>query len=122
MKLEPGTLKLESVTFRVGDKPLVEDFSLEVAPGEMVGLLGPNGAGKSTLLRTIYRLNRPSAGRVLVNGKDVWRQSTAWMARNVGAVLQDMPGDFPLTVRDVVAWGDPPTRSCSNPTMRTTAR
>ena len=40
----------------------------------------------------------------LMNGEDAWRQPTEWVARNVGAVLQDMPAEFPLTVRDVVAY------------------
>ncbi|WP_367716541.1 ABC transporter ATP-binding protein [Nitratireductor sp. GISD-1A_MAKvit] len=101
----PGTLEMRSVCFRVGEKVLVDDVSLRVEAGEMIGLLGPNGAGKSSLLRTIYRINRPSMGAVLVNGKDAWQQSTKWMARNVGAVLQDMPAEFPLTVQDVVAMG-----------------
>lgn len=103
--IDPGTLTLDGVSFAVNGKPLVQSVSLDVAPGEMIGLLGPNGAGKSSLLRTIYRTNRPTGGRVLVNGKDVWQQSAQWTARHVGAVLQDMPADFPLTVRDVIAMG-----------------
>lgn len=103
--IRPGTLVLQNVGFSVNGKSLVRDVSLKVEAGEMIGLLGPNGAGKSSLLRTIYRTNRPTEGQVLVNGQDVWRQSSSWVARHVGAVLQDMPGDFPLTVYDVVAMG-----------------
>ena len=105
MSIQPGTLSLESVSFAAGGRTLVSDISFDVAPGEMIGVLGPNGAGKSSLLRTIYRTNRPSSGRVLVNGHNVWQQSATWCARQVGAVLQDMPTDFPLTVGDVVAMG-----------------
>ena len=105
MSIEPGSLSLDNVSFAMGERLLVRDISLDVAPGEMIGLLGPNGAGKSSLLRTIYRTNRPSSGTVLVNGRNVWQQSASWAARHVGAVLQDMPADFPLTVRDVVAMG-----------------
>ncbi len=105
MSIEPGSLSLNNVSFAAGGRTLVRDISLDVKPGEVVGLLGPNGAGKSSLLRTIYRTNRPSSGQVLVNGKDVWQQSASWAARHVGAVLQDMPADFPLTVQDVVAMG-----------------
>lgn len=103
--IPPGHLALEDVCVSAGGVSLVAGVSLEAAPGEMLGLLGPNGAGKSSLLRTVYRMTRPSAGRVLVNGQDVWRKSTNWVARHVGAVLQDMPADFPLTVRDVVTMG-----------------
>lgn len=103
--IKPGTLTLDAISFAIGGKTLIDNVSITVAPGEMIGLLGPNGAGKSSLLRTIYRTNRPSAGRVLINGEDVWRQSARWTAQHVGAVLQDMPADFPLTVEDVVAMG-----------------
>ena len=103
--IQPGALTLERVSYAIDGKPLIEDISLNVAPGEMIGLLGPNGAGKSSLLRTIYRTNRPSSGRVLVNGEDVWARNARWTARHVGAVLQDMPADFPLTVEDVIAMG-----------------
>ncbi len=105
MTIVPGALTIEDVSFNIGAARLVDDVSLEVAPGEMVGLLGPNGAGKSTLLRTVYRINRPSEGRVLVDGEDVWKRPSAWVARHVGAVLQDMPAEFPLTVIDIVAMG-----------------
>ena len=105
MSVRPGTLDLRSVTVKAGRKTLVDRVSIHVREGEMVGLIGPNGAGKSSLLRTAYRINKPASGTVHVNGEDVWRQPTEWVARNVGAVLQDMPADFPLTVRDVVAMG-----------------
>ncbi|WP_373352804.1 ABC transporter ATP-binding protein [Pseudoroseicyclus sp. CXY001] len=104
-RLSPGRLTLDRVSFEAGGRPLLQAASLDIAPGEMVGLLGPNGAGKSTLLRTIYRINRPTSGRVLVDGEEAWAQSAAWVAQRVGAVLQDMPADFPLTVEEVVAMG-----------------
>lgn len=105
MIIQPGALQMDSVSVRIGRKYLVQDVSLELRPGEMLGLLGPNGAGKSSLLRTIYRINRPSKGVVRIDGEDVWQHSSTWVARQVGAVLQDIPADFPLTVRDIIAMG-----------------
>ncbi|WP_308259461.1 ABC transporter ATP-binding protein [Pseudonocardia sp. H11422] len=98
-------LRIEGVHYLAAGRALVDDVSLTVESGEIVGLIGPNGSGKSSLLRTVYRVNRPAAGRVLVDGEDVWRRSARWVAQRVGVVLQDMPADFPLTVRDVVAMG-----------------
>ncbi|MFI1380937.1 ABC transporter ATP-binding protein [Embleya sp. NPDC020886] len=98
-------LVLDEVGFAVGGRKLVDAVSLTVAPGEVFGLLGPNGSGKSTLLRSVYRVNRPTSGRVLLDDEDVWTHSARWAARRIGTVLQDMPTDFPLTVRDVVAMG-----------------
>jgi len=107
----PAALHLDRIAVHIAQKPLVQDISLEVRPGEFVGLLGPNGAGKSTLLRTIYRARRPDAGRVALDGVDLWSQPARWGAQRIGAVLQDMPTDFPLTVRDVIAMGRVPHQS-----------
>lgn len=56
------------LTKRYGDKTVVDDLSFTVRPGAVTGFLGPNGAGKSTTMRMIVGLDRPSAGRVTVNG------------------------------------------------------
>lgn len=100
-----AALTVDSVTCELGGRRVVEEVSLQVAPGEVVGLLGPNGSGKSTLLRAVYRVRRPTGGRVLLDGTDVWTRRPGWVARRIGVVLQDMPGDFPLTVREVVMMG-----------------
>ncbi|MFC6933233.1 ABC transporter ATP-binding protein [Actinomadura yumaensis] len=102
------TLVAEDVTVRAGGRALVEDVSLEAARGEVVGIVGPNGAGKSTLLRTFYRARRPTSGRVLLDGEDVWRMKGRALARRLAAVLQETPGEFELTVYDVVAMGRAP--------------
>ncbi|WP_283135216.1 ABC transporter ATP-binding protein [Rhizohabitans arisaemae] len=92
----------------VGGRPLVQDVSLEVAPGEVVALVGPNGAGKSTLLRTFYRAVRPTSGRILLDGDDIWLMPGKLLARRLAAVLQEASGEFELTVYDVVAMGRSP--------------
>ncbi|MFF2023906.1 ABC transporter ATP-binding protein [Streptomyces sp. NPDC058171] len=104
----PGALDIEDVTVAVGGRALVTGVSLQVAPGEVLGLAGPNGAGKSTLLRTVYRTLRPTSGRVLLDGEDVWRMPGKRLARQLAAVLQESAGDFELTVYDVVAMGRTP--------------
>ncbi|MEM9013103.1 MAG: ABC transporter ATP-binding protein [Pseudomonadota bacterium] len=85
--------------------------SFEVAPGQVLGVVGPNGAGKSTLLRLLYRYLRPRAGRVLLDGADIWRLPARDVARTVAVVLQEQPTDFALTVREIVALGRTPHRS-----------
>ena len=105
---EPGTLRAEEVSVVIGGRPLVDRVGLTAAPGEVVGLVGPNGAGKSTLLRTFYRAQRPTSGRVLLDGDDIWRIPGKHLARRLAAVLQETPGEFELTVHDVVAMGRTP--------------
>jgi len=65
-------LRIAHLTRRYGAIAALEDASLEVASGEIVGLLGANGAGKSTLLRTAAGLQPPDAGTVTIDGVDLW--------------------------------------------------
>ena len=60
----------EGLSKRYGDKLAVDDVSFTVRPGSVTGFLGPNGAGKSTTMRMIVGLDRPSSGRVTVNGSE----------------------------------------------------
>ncbi len=64
-------LSFEHVTKRFASLQVIEDFSREVEPGELLALVGPSGCGKSTLLHIAAGLERPSAGRMLVNGQPV---------------------------------------------------
>jgi ABC-2 type transport system ATP-binding protein len=64
----PSPLRIESLTHRYGDLLAVDDLSLTVGPGEIVGFLGPNGAGKTTTLRACSGLLAPDSGRVTIAG------------------------------------------------------
>lgn len=89
---------------------LLHPVSFKVESGQVLGVVGPNGAGKSTLLRLIYHYQRPTSGRILVDGKDIWSLPSRAAARKVAAVLQEQPGAFGLTVRDIVTLGRTPHR------------
>jgi ABC-2 type transport system ATP-binding protein len=64
-------IAVTNLTKNYGDLRAVTDLSFQVAPGEVVGLIGPNGAGKTTTLKCIVGIQRPSAGRVTIDGHDV---------------------------------------------------
>jgi branched-chain amino acid transport system ATP-binding protein len=64
-------LSVDGVTKAFGGVVANRDISFEVAPGELVGVIGPNGAGKSTLFDVITGFQRPSAGRIVLDGEDV---------------------------------------------------
>ncbi|CAM5734572.1 ABC transporter ATP-binding protein [Streptomyces fumanus] len=101
-------LTIAGVTLTAGARHLVRDVSLTARPGETIGLVGPNGSGKSSLLRTVYRVLRPAAGQVRVDGGDAWSLPVRRLARTVAAVVQDPAADFDLAVREVVAMGRTP--------------
>jgi putative spermidine/putrescine transport system ATP-binding protein len=81
-----GSLVLEALNKRYGASLAVERVDLDVSQGEMVALLGPSGCGKTTTLRMVAGFVPPSAGRVLIGGKDVTR--TPPHARDTGMVFQ----------------------------------
>jgi lipoprotein-releasing system ATP-binding protein len=77
---------------RAGKVDVLNGINLEVAAGETIALVGASGAGKSTLLHILGTLDRPTSGRVLFNGEDVFRQNDTALAafrnRFVGFVFQ----------------------------------
>ncbi|GAB4424044.1 MAG: ABC transporter ATP-binding protein [Chloroflexi bacterium OHK40] len=101
-------LDTDRVAVELSGRRIVDDVSLKIAPGEVVGLIGPNGSGKSTLLRAVYRMLRPSAGVIRLNDDDVWQLSARESARRTGVVVQETPGDFEFTVAEVVQMGRTP--------------
>ena len=66
-------LRVENLSLSYGHEKVLEDICLSVAKGEKVGICGRSGAGKTTLARCIMGLERPDAGRVLLNGSDISR-------------------------------------------------
>src|SRR5882672_5467303 len=95
-------VKLSAVTKRFGDVCAVRDLSLDIADGELMVLLGPTGAGKTTTLRTIAGLERPDAGRVSIDGRDVTAEPPA--VRDVAFVFQQYSLYPHLTVYDNLAF------------------
>ena len=93
----PAAVSLQNVFKKYDQRPVVNDLSFSIQPGEMFGLLGPNGAGKSTTIRMLTTLTRPSDGKIEVAGYDVVRQRNL-VKRNIGVVLQQISVDGDLTV------------------------
>ncbi|MCC6873056.1 MAG: FHA domain-containing protein [Sandaracinaceae bacterium] len=84
-------------------RPLLDNVSLSIFPGELIGMLGPSGAGKSTLLMTVLGLIRPTSGGVLLNGKPLFEQYESFRT-NVGYVPQDDIVHPELTVREALRY------------------
>src|SRR5436309_6594685 len=83
---------VEHLTMRFGDIMAVDDLTLEVPPGSVLGLLGPNGAGKTTALRMVLGLVHPTRGRTFLFGRPMRPGSP--LLRRVGSIVE-RPGFVP---------------------------
>lgn len=101
----------KDVDIAYGHRLIVEKLDLVIPPQRFTALLGPNGSGKSTILRTFAALMKPSAGSILLDGRDVAQLSTREMARKVGVLLQGPVAPEGLTVSDLVRQGRYPHQS-----------
>ena len=94
-------LRAERLSKSYAARRVVDDVSIEVHAGEVVGLLGPNGAGKTTTFYMIVGLTRPDAGTVFLNGEDVTTLPMYERARRGVSYLPQEPSVFrKLTVED----------------------
>ncbi|MER8488979.1 ABC transporter ATP-binding protein [Mesorhizobium australicum] len=96
-------LSIQHVRKSYGSNTVVQDFSLDVEPGEFVSFLGPSGCGKTTVLRMVAGFEEPSAGKIVVAGKDITRLKPN--QRNVGMVFQAYALFPNLTVAQNIAFG-----------------
>ncbi|MBQ1466223.1 MAG: ABC transporter ATP-binding protein [Eubacteriaceae bacterium] len=101
-------LSANSVTVTLSRKDIVKQVSVQVADGQFVGLLGPNGSGKTTLLKSIYRVLKPSAGIVTLDGTDIREMSYRESSKRMGVVSQFTNMSFDFTVEEIVLMGRAP--------------
>ncbi|ROQ32186.1 ATP-binding cassette subfamily B protein [Streptomyces sp. PanSC19] len=115
-----GKVALEGVSFRYEeDKPLIEDLSLTVDPGQTVAIVGPTGAGKTTLVNLLMRFYEVTGGRITLDGVDIAKMSREELRKGIGMVLQDT-WLFGGTIADNIAYGA--TRPVSRAEVEEAAR
>jgi ATP-binding cassette subfamily B protein len=86
-----GTIAFEHVTFAYGDgRPVLEDVSFRVEPGERVGIVGATGAGKTTVVSLLLRFHDVQAGRITIDGVDIREIDVARLRSMFGLVPQDV--------------------------------
>lgn len=102
-----GAVDINNISFSyTPDRPLIEDFSLSVEPGQHIAIVGPTGCGKTTLINLLMRFYDVKSGEIKIDGVDIRNMTKNSLRANYGMVLQDTwlkSG----TVRDNIAYGKP---------------
>ena len=105
LPLVRGHVAFDLVSFRYEpDRPLIEDFNLEVQPGQTIAIVGPTGAGKTTIVNLLMRFYDVDRGAITLDGRDIRALPRAELRRAFGMVLQDT-WLFAASIRDNVAYG-----------------
>ena len=102
------SLQLDDLSVDIGGRRIVTGIDLTVGDRQFAGLVGPNGSGKSTILKTVYRVHRPSAGRVLLDDTDLLSLGHKDTARRIAVVTQESASEFDFNVREMVMIGRTP--------------
>jgi len=100
-----AAVRVAGITCRYEAVPALQDVTLDVAAGEIVGIVGPNGSGKTTLLRALHGLLAPVRGSVVVEGRDLQSLGAREIAAMISAVPQHSRDGFGFTVYEVVMMG-----------------
>ncbi|MBU2357968.1 MAG: ABC transporter ATP-binding protein/permease [Alphaproteobacteria bacterium] len=100
-----GDIAFDGVRFGYeADRPILQDITLTVRPGETLALVGPSGAGKTSLLALVPRFYDPQAGQIRIDGIDIRDMTLQSLRRQVGIVSQDV-FLFGGTLRENIAYG-----------------
>lgn len=101
-----GEITFKKVTYTIGDKPILNDVNLTIAPGTFNAFIGPSGAGKSTLINLILRFASPDRGWINIDGKNISEYDTHFLRENIALVEQE-PDIFNLSFKDNIALSNP---------------
>ncbi len=101
-------IRAEHLTYAVGDKTILDDIAISIAPASFTAILGPNGSGKSTLLKCLTGAQKPSNGSVMLEGKPLSDYALSTLARKRAVLSQSTLINFPFTVSEIVMMGRNP--------------
>lgn len=87
-------IQFKNIVKKYRTTTIIEDFTLEIEPGQLVVFIGPSGCGKTTLLKMINKLIQPTSGKIYVDGTDISTMNAIELRRNIGYVIQNT-GLFP---------------------------
>jgi ABC-type multidrug transport system fused ATPase/permease subunit len=118
----PGAIRLDHVSFGHGSgPPVVDDVSIEIAPGERLGIVGASGSGKTTLALLLARFYDPTAGTVRFGGRDIRDFTAQSIRRSVGFVFEESYL-FSGTIHENIALGAPDATAATDAAVEQAAR
>jgi ATP-binding cassette subfamily B protein len=109
LQVPRGGITFEHLSFNYPSRPdtrALDDFQLEIKPGETVAFVGPSGAGKSTLFQLLLRFYDPGSGRILVDGVDIAGADPSAVRSHIGLVPQETM-IFGASARENIRYGRP---------------
>nr|WP_296299577.1 ABC transporter ATP-binding protein/permease [Rheinheimera sp.] len=107
LQLQQGKIEFQNVHFSYQtERPILQDFTLTILPGQKVAVVGSSGAGKSTLARLLYRFYDIQQGHILLDGQDIKELTLDSLRRAIAIVPQDTVL-FNSSIRDNIAYGNP---------------
>lgn len=98
----------QAVKMTFGSKEILKGIDLSLQNKEFLGIIGPNGSGKSTFLKCVYRVQKPTGGKIFFNGKELDELSYRESALQLAVVAQHNSYSFDFSVLDVVLMGRSP--------------
>ena len=98
----------EAVKLFIGNKEILKGLDFHLKPKEFLGIIGPNGSGKSMFLKCLYRVQKPTAGKIELNGRALDELSYRESALQLSVVAQHNFYSFDFSVMEVVLMGRSP--------------
>lgn len=101
----------QNVDISYGKNKIVEDLNLRIPEGRVTVIIGANGSGKSTILKALCRILHPDRGEVILDGKNIYTQSTKELAKRIAILPQSPESPEGLTVEELVSYGRSPYKA-----------
>lgn len=101
----PNVIDYDQVTFKYGDKVVLDQLSFTVSHGEKIALVGPSGGGKTTICSMLPRFYDPASGEIRINGRNINRYTLSSLRQQIGIVQQDV-FMFAATLRENIKYGN----------------
>jgi iron complex transport system ATP-binding protein len=103
--MEIKMIKAENITFKYGEKEIIQNTNFAIDRGDKIGIIGPNGAGKTTITKLLTGFRKDFGGKITIKGKDIRQMDRKSAARLISVVLQNVEVFFPYKVKEIVLMG-----------------